>query len=523
MVNFLLKKLDLISMQRSTIAIVLVLFLGTIGYFYWSMAHTFAVPSIDGPFYYIQVNNILHTGVVEYADPPLSFYTFTAFTLALGNTVTGVLVGSAFFSAVAAVAAYFLFKHIFKEQIPAIGAGLVVALSAEHIAMSVNLMKNAFGVFFIFGVIFFLQRCLDVQKRSKWNIAGAIGFFFLTLLTHVLDEGVALLFIGGYLVFSLMFKERKQLLRRFGTITAATSLSAVLAFVLVPSYFGDFNKGIIFFSDVTSETSSTVQTMGAGAGGMGVSDPWIYAFLALGVGLTIYEWARGEKKNVALIGSATIIGVALILPFIPTDFAWRFQLMEFISIAIIISYAVSALVRLNQKGWAVLGLVLLLAPVAFVGYQTATSLSPTISSQQYADLTQMASAVDRNNSVLVVQNSMGMAYWPEFLLDLPVVSNSTLWQEKGYTVYVLVGQTGQQSMSNTGGQGGFGGGNPPQGGDFNTGGFSQQGNPGSIQNTGPPQNMGQGVSDGQSNNSISLTNATLVYSGSSYSLYKLNG
>jgi hypothetical protein len=499
-------------MQRTktvTIAIALLLFLITAAYSYWAMTRTYALPSIDGPYYYIQVNSILRTGLIEYADPPLTFYVFTAFALAIGNVTTGVLVGSAVFAGLASVAAYLLVKHIFKEQIPAVAAGLVTALAAEHISMSVNVMKNGFGVVFIIGVIFFLQRCLDLEKHSKWNVAGVIGCFVLTLFSHVLDEGVALLFIGGYFLFSLLLKERKQLLKRYGPILVATAAIAVLAFVLVPSYFGDFNKGIIFVSDVTTQTTATAAQnfgpRGAVGAGWEVNNPWVILFLALGVGLTLYEWFKGDRKKAVLVGCASIIGIGLVLPFIPADFAWRFELMEFISVAVIVGYACAALTKLNKKGYAVLAMVVLLAPVAFVGYQTASSFSPTISSQQYSDLNQMVTQVSANNSVLFIQNGGMSAYWPEAILNLQAVTNASIWQAKGYNVYVL---EGSQNAFLPGNGGNFG---PPNG-------LGNQG-PNVFQGGAPP-NLQQG--SGRSTDNISLANATLVYSGSAYSLYKLN-
>lgn len=495
-------------MQRprtATIAIALILFTLTAVYAYWAMTRTYTLPSIDGPYYYIQVNSILRTGLIEYADPPLTFYTFTAFALAIGNVTTGVLIGSVVFAGAASVAAYLLVKHVFKEQIPAIAAGLVTALAAEHISMSVNTMKNGFGVVFIIGVIFFLQRSLDLEKHSKWNIAGAIGCFILTLLTHVLDEGVALLFIGGYFLFSLLLKERKQLLKRYIPILAATAIIAVLAFVLVPSYFGDFNKGLIFVSDVTTQTTTSatqnISPSGPVGAGWEVNNPWLILFLALGACLTLYEWFKGDRKKAVLVGCASLIGIVLVLPFIPADFAWRFELMEFISVAVIVAYACAALTRLNKKKYAVLAMVALLLPFAIVGYQTASSFTPTISSQQYNDLNQMATQISANNSVIFIQNGGMSAYWPEAILNLQAVTNSTYWLTKGYNVYVLEGSQGANA-GNLGLPNGSGNQGP------------------SVFQGGAPPNLQQG--SGRSTNNITLTNATLVYSGSAYSLYKLN-
>ena len=282
------------------------------------MARTFAIPSIDGPFYYLQVNSILQTGAIRYADPPLTFYSFTLFKLIMGNTVTGVMLGSAVFAAIASVSVYFLLKSLFKSQIPAIAASLSSAFAAEHIAMASNLMKNAFGIVFIVGLVFFLQRCLDSDKSVRWNILGSVVFFLLVMFSHVLDEGVALLFIGGFLVFRLFFAERKKLFSRSGLILGVTALCSISGYLFLTEFFGTFQKGLIFATLVSSSVGSS-QSVAGGPPGMPVSDPLVYVFLVLGLMLSCCEWVRGDRKKAVLVASATAIGILLVLPFIPAD------------------------------------------------------------------------------------------------------------------------------------------------------------------------------------------------------------
>jgi len=188
-------------LKRWPLVFATLLFVTTLLYYYWSMAHTFAIPSIDGPYYYIQVNGILKTGTLTYSDPPFTFYVFTLFAVALGSTEAGVMMGSALFAAATTVSVYFLFKYIFKSELPAIAAALASAVSAEHISLATNLMKNSVGILFVVGLIYFLHRSLDPQKRMRWNVLGGIGFFLLSMMTHVLDQGVALLFVCVELMF----------------------------------------------------------------------------------------------------------------------------------------------------------------------------------------------------------------------------------------------------------------------------------------------------------------------------------
>lgn len=498
--------------RRSTIAIILVLFVANALYYYWIMARTFVIPSIDGPFYYIQVNSILHTGTIVYQDPPLTFYVFTLFTLAARNTVVGVMAGSAAFAAAASVAVYMLFKRMFKSNVPAIAAAVVCALSAEHIAMATNVMKNSFGVVFIVGAIFFLQRILDADKPAKWNVVGAVGFFLLAMFTHVLDQGIVLIFMAFYLVLSLLFADRRKLLFRYGTILLLAIGVSVAGFLLLPEYFGTFQKGLDFLSIVSASGATASNAGGVGAG-VAVYDPLLYVTLILGVALSVYEWFRGDRKKLVLLVSATAVGILLVLPFIPSDFAWRFELMELIPVSIITGYAFAA-IRGKEELLTALAVLVLIVPVAVVGFQSGTTLTPSISQQAYADLVHMSTLVSTNHAVLLV-NAAGAnsEYWPEYVLNLQVVSNSTTWLQKGYTVYELVGGQSQGGAQNTL-NGGFGGG--PNG--SNPGAPGQQNNIPGTPGGGAPTN---GATGNQNAETLNLTNATLVYSGNTYTLYKL--
>jgi 4-amino-4-deoxy-L-arabinose transferase-like glycosyltransferase len=496
--------------KRLTIAIILLLFAVNLLYFYWSMAHTFIIPGIDGPYYYIQVNSLLHSGTLIYPDPPFVFYAFALFATALGNTVTGVMVGSAVFAAATSIAIYLLFLYMFKSQVPAVAAALISIFSAEHVKLASDLMKNSVGILFVVGVIFFLQRCLDSDKRWKWNILGAIGLFVMTLLTHVLDEGVALLFIFLYLGFSLMFTERKKLLLKYGSIFLVCSALAISAFIALPAFFGDFQKGINFVSEVSSSSSETATLPNpAGAGPIGMQNPLVYFFLALGVVLSFYEMLRGDRKKAVLLASSTVIGILLILPFIPSEFVSRFQFMEFLPAAIIVGYA---LTKIKRKDLLALATVALVLPVIVVGFQSANASTPSISPQAYADLQRMATLISSNNSVMVVE-SMGPApYWPQYVLGLPAVSNASTWLHDGYNVYVLVGRMQTPNNQPNFQDYGF----PP----FQAG---PNGRPQApfLQPTQPRLPGGNAAQQNPQGANADLSNATLLYNGNTYDLYQI--
>jgi len=238
---------------------------------------------------------------------------------------------------------------------------------------------------------------------------------------------------------------------------------------------------------------------------MSVTNPLLYVFLAVGLLLTAYEWIRGHRGRSVLVACATSIGVLLVLPIIPTDFAWRLELMEFLPVSFIIGYACASL---NGKLLRILVLLLLVGPLAFLGYQNAVSLAPTITAQGYADLKSMSTLVS-DHSVLVTQGA-GTAYWPQYLLGLPVESNSTAWLQAGYNVYLLVGSQGQQGQGNMG-----------QGASALRGQPDQQAPGGQDALPGLDGSGPQGPQTGGSSAALDTSNMTVVYQGTIYSLYKL--
>lgn len=465
------------------------------------MAHTFIIPSIDGPYYYVNVNSLLQSGTLTYPDPPLIFYLQAIFAIATGNTASGVILASAVFAAATSIAIYLLLIYLFNEQLPAVAAGIVSTFAIEHVNLAANLMKNSLGLLFVVGVIFFLQRALDSEKKAKWNIAGAVGLFVLTVLTHILDEGIALLFIAFYLSFSLLFTERKRLLLKYSLIFFVCTAIAVTAFVVLPAYFGDFQKGIVFVSQVSSSTAtSTSQSGPNGLRSVGLQDPFICIILAVGVGLSVYEAFRGDRKKLLLLIAATISGILFMLPFLPADFAPRFQNMAFLPASIIVGYSC---IRLKRKELVSLAMVVLVLPVVIIGFQGVANLQPTISPEAYADFQKMSTLVNTSNSTILLPATGPLSYWVQYVFNLPTTQNATVSLEGGYTVYVLVDRA--HSQSPTGFQAGPAGPNDrPQ-----------------IQPNQPSPHAGNEAPQNQPNqiDNVNLSNATLVYDGITYSLY----
>jgi hypothetical protein len=249
----------------------------------------------------------------------------------------GIRIGVALFSALSAVPLYFWIKRVTYSEISGYVAMLVCIFSSPHIRLMNDLLKNAVGAFFLLCFVCCLHS-LAIEKGSKRNLLIAATFLILTGATHVLDFGVAFLFLILYPIVALLIEiNQKDIVKNTGVLMLIILFFAA-AFLAFPSLFSDFYKGVAFIQDLFFETgeSPPIQFL---FDPMGVA--FILPVLMTGIVLSVYEWQLGRKEATLSLTTITIIGVLLSLPFIPTEWLWRFLLMEFIPIAFVIGYSFS--------------------------------------------------------------------------------------------------------------------------------------------------------------------------------------
>ena len=411
-------------------------------FYLWILTRHSLIYGIDGPYYLIQVRSLLESGQLAHGDPPLSLLLFTFFTLLVGGDMTlGVRVGVAFFSALSTVPLYFLIRKITQKEYAGYVAMLACTFSAPHIRMMNDLLKNAVGVCFLLFFVYYLHNMVFSDEGRK-NMLFASLFLVLTGATHVLDFGVALLFFSLYLVIVLVFNvHRRQFVKAVGFISLILGLFIAVAFIIFPSLFTSFFKGFYFLQDIfsASEQGAPIFFLFDPRGGS-----MTLFVLTVGVILAVYERRIKENREAVLVLTVTtIVGWLLCLPFIPPEWLWRFLLMEFIPVAIILGYSSS---KMERKMALTIFLILVIFPLILQSVEASKNMGPTINEKGYHELAMMSDYIIPSNSVIVVKPQIG--YWIQYVTrcDVARTPSQEFWQSYEH-VLVLIKKIPSQPYS----------------------------------------------------------------------------
>ncbi len=299
---------------------------------------------------------------------------------------------------------------------------LTSIFSAGHVRMMNDLLKNAVGVFFLVFFFYYLHELL-FGERTRKNFFMTSLFLILTGASHILDFGVALLFLGLYLVLSVVFNvNRKVAVRNLGAIFLLVGVFAVIALVGLPSLFTDFFKGLYFLEDLLAASGETAHPI------LFLFDPrggaLTVPILAVGLVLSAYEWKAQNKEAFLPLLAMTITGLALSFPLIPREWLWRFLLMEFIPAGFILGYSFS---KIERRIAVAVFLLIAVSPVIVQGVDASRRMGPTITNAGYEELKSIRTVVPANSAVVVEPRIM---YWVEYVLECSIVRRPSpdLWQ-----------------------------------------------------------------------------------------------
>ncbi|MFQ6124413.1 MAG: ArnT family glycosyltransferase [Candidatus Heimdallarchaeota archaeon] len=417
------------SLRKESAILILILISSFIFYLYILTRYPL-IYGIDGPYYLIQVRSLLESGRLKYGDPPLAFLIFTFFTLIVGGDITlGIRVGLAIFSALTALPLYLWMKQITHSPLSGYVAMVACIFSAPHIRLMNDLLKNSVGAFFLLCFIYYLH-CSSFN-RTKKSMFFAAFFLILTGATHILDFGVALLFLFLYpLIACFIGEDWKSIVKTPGILSLVVLVFAISAFVVFPSFFTDFYKGLAFLRDLFTETSET-NPMGfifEPSGGL-----FIIPILATGVVLSFYEWRTKKRETALAISTVTIVGVFLSLPFIPQEWLWRFLLMEFIPIAFVLGFAVS---KIKRKLISAIFLLLCLLPLVLQGVATSKTIKPTIREVDYHELEFIGSFIPSNS---VIVGDLRLGYWVQYITNCNIAKKLSheLWENYEHVLILI--------------------------------------------------------------------------------------
>jgi 4-amino-4-deoxy-L-arabinose transferase-like glycosyltransferase len=456
-------RLEVILLLKNKVefSLVFAVFLFGFLFYLWVFLRNQLVPMIDGPYYLIQVRSLLTTGELVYGDPPLAFILLSSTSLLLEDIALGVKVGVSFFSALSTIPAYFLMKRVGKGIFAGILAMLLIIFSPLYIRTLTDFMKNAIGVCWLLAFVYYLHD-LAFSGLKKSSLALAVFFLILTGLTHILDFGIALLFIIFYTFVALIFEvNRRSFLKAVGILLLAICVFLLIASVFFGSLFTDFTKAFSFVNEIllfqgreaqTPITSNPIQGIKPKPlrGDMDVFSlslvgGWevIALILFAGAFSSIFAWRKREKEALLLLAVVTAVGLVISFPLMPSDLLGRFLLMMVVPTAIVLSYSISKIWNLEGKDLKFVALALVVASlIFFVGqsFRTIAVINPSVSNVGYLDLTDMKDRID-SDSVIVAPRGQGLGYWIEYVEDVDVLGiddlSLDLWQSYSHVLGVF--------------------------------------------------------------------------------------
>jgi len=385
---------------------------------------------IDGPYYLIQVRSILETGFMTYYDPPFCFYFFSLLALILGDVTVAVKLGTAFFCALTVIPAYLIGRRLTLSPPAAISCATVTSLSPGLISLSGEFVKNAVGSFFLLCFVYFCLRILKGDDKRVTKVT-ALAALLLTAATHILDLGLALLYLILMSIGAFVFRTNRRGFLAFSLpLLVGCAVLGGAAYFVYAGYTIDIGKGLTFAQDFL-QSLEEYDVIDSGEI-IGSRVPAIVGTVGGVVALALYR-RRGKNVEVAFVSASVLVLVLLNFPTIPREWAWRFMLMSFVPMSQIAGGLVGLLTE-HDVQW---GMAALLVSF-FVLTQTLSAWNrprPVLSPQEYSDMVEMAGHVPTGSKVVGMPQSR---YWIEYLLRSQIFRPSSD-EQVNYTVYFIAG------------------------------------------------------------------------------------
>ena len=437
---------------------------------------------MDGPFYDLQVLNILKTGLPASNDPPLVYYILTPFVLVSGNSFLGIKIGMALVGSLMAFPA-FLLTEMFSEKldigskIPALLSAFLITVNIFYFQMIGDFMQNLVGVFFLLLLIYFAVKWM--QNPEEWKKYGtlAIAILLCNIFTHIYTGILAVILFISLLLFNWVLisyktgKVEMKGLKILGIVSILVIGGLAVLFAVYPYMFSKFTTVLSFLNNSFTSSSNL-------AGGNFVN-PIIFLTVPfiLGVLVAIHVLYNGLKEKIDLkmkvIGGSTLLAwVYLVMtvvlislavaPSIDSQYKSRFIELAFVPIALMVPLGLKFIEnwlskRYPSKRRLKLGLISLIAVLfAISSFYTATGefsgMEPSITSDQYNNLVSLkenltSHNIDTNGIILV--NDYHTGYWVEYVLGMQVETGNLSEIQKEYpnrSIYAVTLTQNSQSQ-----------------------------------------------------------------------------
>ena len=126
---------------------------------------------IDGYYYPTQLRALVETGVLYYPADPLAFWLMQPLA-ALTDPITGAKIGAALGGALVALPAYLVGRRLGGHRVAGLTAAVIATISAGSWYLSVEFVKNGWGVTIGLTAVWLVLRATDEPRRwVPWAVA----------------------------------------------------------------------------------------------------------------------------------------------------------------------------------------------------------------------------------------------------------------------------------------------------------------------------------------------------------------
>lgn len=418
----------------------------------------------DGPFYDLQVLNILQNGFTASNDPPLAYYLLTPFVLLSGSSFLGIKIGMAIIGSLMAFPAYFLtetFSNKLKieSKVPALLSAFLITITPFYFSMIGDFMQNLLGVFFLLLLLYFAVKWFENTK--KWKKYGILTIILLicSIFTHIYTGILAVILFGSLLIFSLIFRSYKT--GKMPGFDLKIILTAVILtiggmgalFIIYPVMLSKFTTVLSFVNNSASDTSNF-------RGGI-TANSLIFLTLPfiLGIFTTLNVLYKGLKEKIdpqnveiskktllslVYLVMAVVVIVLSTLPSIDSQYQGRFIMLVFVPIALMVPLGLKLIEkwlsnRYPSKNYLKISFISIIAVLfAISSFYTASgqfsSMGPSISTEDYNNLLQIKAQLVNGNidpNGIIIVNEYHTGYWVQYVLGMQVeTGNITDIQQK---------------------------------------------------------------------------------------------
>ena len=426
--------------RKYLIILFIIFFLG----FLIRMAHTadspYLVNGIDGPYYVSQIDYLFETGEALHKDSPLAFYYLLFWRWLVGDTVKGLKIGMSVITGLMCVPTFFLMKRITGNRTAAIFSAFISVFNPYLYMITYNLYKNEIGILLLltFFVLFFRFISTDGIKK-KWKLLLLLMLVFVMIWgTHIMATGMAVLFTLSYLVIAI-FRERvtaKRAIRMLVTVGVIGGCALLIFYALYPASFYKVYK-IKFLTDLFEDESDAPKFRpnenenGNPFARFFVSnlDPvkWFGFPALIGILMILYRtWKGVTVPGEIFILSAYFSWLIFVQPSISRELVWRFTLVSFVPLSLVIGYGL-ATIRRKAPYLIALPIIILVLGLSFVEASAVARHSrTTISEEEYLELLEMRQFVPEECAIVGMG---GNAYWYEVVLKKKIVKSHYVEEE----------------------------------------------------------------------------------------------